>query len=267
MGKALKHIGMGVAILCGAVSVRAVIPNPNGTTPNGNTTKKQSLQYPPPVDTSAAAADLKKLTDARKALLQAQQKLNAVVDKLKAVFDETPARKSTLVAGQKIRAHYDVVRDKVVSAVHESAAYKSAVQDRDQLVVQLASASSDDTDQFHVAQQKLQANKKITTIETDALSADPGFVDAQGKLTEIAGKLATQLAAFQESIKTDKDWIAAKDELDKAKTDADADADAKEYAAEVANEAELQRERAAQVAAIDRQNLEESGKSGSGKRY
>jgi hypothetical protein len=265
MGKTLLRIGMGMAFACGAVSVRAANPNPNTTTPNNNNTnKKQNLQYPPAVDTSAAVADLKKLTEAKSTLSHAQQKLNAIVDKLKAVFEETPARKSTVTAGQRIQGHYDSVRGRVVSALHDSAAYKSAIQDRDQLVVQLASSGGDE-DHFHAAQQKLEANKKITALEMEALSADSSFVDAQAKLTEIASKLAQQLAEFQQSITTNKDWMAAKDELDKAKTEVDADE--KEYTAELAKETEAQKERAAAVAAIDRQRMEQSGKSGSRRGY
>ena len=102
-------------------------------------------------------------------------------------------RKATVAAGQRIQGRYDAVRSRVMSALHDSGAYKTAVQDRDQLVVQLASSGGDE-DHFHAAQQKLEANKKVTVLETEALSADPSFVDAQAKLTEIAGKLAEQLA-------------------------------------------------------------------------
>ena len=64
---------------------------------------------------------------------------------------------------------------------------------------------------------------------------------------------------------TNNDWMAAKKEVDKAKTETDADQ--KEYTAELAKEGELQKERTAAVAAIDRQRLEQSGKGGSRRGY
>jgi hypothetical protein len=127
------------------------------------------------------------------------------------------------------------------------------------LAVKLASGGGDDADPVKAAQEKLDVNKKLTKMEVDTLNADASFVSVQGKLAESGAKLSAQLAEFQKSISSNSEWSAAKADLDKAKTDADTDEQA--YQAALAKVAELTRERDNEVAAINRQRLEQSGGS------
>lgn len=235
------------------------VNNNNNNTNNNNANNKPLPQYPPPVDTTPSQEDRKKLDEARKVVAKAQARLNEVVGKLKNDFDAAPEHKAVVVAAQKAQASYDALRDKDLSALHESAAYKSAVAEREQLSVQLASAT-DDADRPQIAQKRLEAGKKLTAMEVAALDADPGAAEAHQKLVDAGGKYTAQLQEFQQSIRTNPDWQAAKADLDKAKADATA-AD-KELASELAKEADAQKARAAQVAQIDRERLEQSGKGG-----
>ena len=230
--------------------------NPNNTNTN-SANNKPLPQYPPPVDTTPSQEDRKKLDEARKGLAKAQAHLNEVVAKLKTDFDASPDHKAVMAAAQKAQASYDALREKDLSALHESAAYKSAAAEREQLSVQLASAS-DDADRPQIAQKRLEAGKKLTAMEVAALDADPGAAEAHQKLVDAGAKYAAQLQEFQQSIKTNSDWQAAKTDMDKAKADATA-AD-KELAIELAKEADAKKARAAQVAQIDRERLEQSGK-------
>lgn len=233
--------------------------NPNGNNPNNpnNPNNTSNLQYPPPVDTTASADDRKKLTSARAELSKAQAKLNTVVDKLKVTFEATPERKATVAAAQKARSAYDQIRTRILDSVHASAAYKANVDERDQLVAKLAS-DTDEANRAQAASQRLEANKKVTQLETEALAADPDAAAAQQKLVEIGGKLSAQTAEFEQSIKSNSDWQAAKADLDKAK--AEVDADEKELNAELAKESQAQKDRDAQVAQINRQKMEQSGR-------
>lgn len=235
------------------------INNTNNTNNNNNANNKPNLQYPPAVDTTPAQEDRKKLDEARAVVTKAQAHLNEVVAKLKTDFDAAPEHKAIVATAQKAQASYEAVRDKDLSTLHQSAEYKSAAAAREELSVRLAS-DTDDADRPQIAQQRLEASKKLTAMDIAALDADPGAANAHQKLVEAGGKYAAQLQQFQQSIRTTSDWQTTKADLDKAKTDATA-AD-KELAAELAKEAEAQKERAAQVAQIDREKLEQSGKGG-----
>jgi hypothetical protein len=222
-------------------------------------------QYPPPVDTTPLQDDRKKLDAARLALSHAQAKLNAVVEKLKVGFEAGSDRKATVTALNVAQSQFGEVRSNLLETLHADATYKSAVALRDQAAAELAAAAATDgADRATLAQNKLEASKNVTKLETDAITNDPTASAAQLKYLELGKKAAGQYDEFLESIKSNPDWAAAKDELDKDK--ADADQASKDYNAELAREAELQKERAAQVAQIDRQRLEQSGNNSSGGR-
>lgn len=231
--------------------------NNNNNNNNNNSNNNQNLQYPPPIDTTPAQDDRKKLNEARATAAKVQGRFNGVMAKLKAEFDSAPEHKTIVVAAQQSQAAYDAIREKTLASLHASADYKFAAAARDQLAVQLASAG-DDADRPQIAQQRLEAGKKLTAMEVDALDANPQAADAHQKLIEAGAKYATLLQEFQQSIKGNSDWQAVKTDLDKAKADVTA-AD-RELNAELAREADAEQQRQAQIAQINRQRLEQSGK-------
>jgi hypothetical protein len=226
----------------------------------GATRQKSLPAYPPSVNTSAAVADAKKVAKSRSDLSRAQDTLNAMMDRLMSRFEQTVERRETVATLQKVRAEYDAARDRVVHNVQDGMAYKAAVEQRDQLGASLAKSGDNDSDSVQGAAKKMEASRQVTRIEADGLSGDPTFVAAQSKLTEVGTKMSAQLTAFRQSVTSDQAWITAKDVLDKAK--AEVDVNEKEFSAEVAREEQLQRDRAAQVAQIDRQRLEQSAAAG-----
>lgn len=261
MQKSLIALGVLLGLTVSIALAARGPANPNNSNNqnnnNNNSNNNQNLQYPPPIDTTPAQADRKKLNEARAALTKAQAHFNEVVARLKAEFDSAPDHKAIVTAAQKAQASYDAIREKTLATLHASAEYKSAAAARDQLAVQLASAT-DDADRPQLAQQRLEASKKLTAMEVDALDANPQAIEAHQQLIEAGGKYAAQLQEFQQSIKSNSDWQGARTDLDKAKSDVLA-AD-KELNAELAREADAEQQREAQIAQINRERLEQSGK-------
>ena len=259
-----------LSLTCSAVAAKGP-SNPNGNpnntlnnnnnntnTNNGNNgNNKPSLAYPPPVDTAPAQEDRKKLDEARAAQAKAQAHFNEVIARLKTAFESAPEHKATVIDAQKAQSTYDVNRERVLAGVRQSADYKSATAARDDLTARLNS-TSDDAERPQIAQQRLEASKKLTALEVAAMESDPQAIEARQTLSVAAAKSMAQLQEFQQSIRTNADWQAAKTDLDKARADMVA-AD-KTLNAELAQEAQAQKDRAAQVAQIDRQRLEQSGK-------
>jgi len=56
----------------------------------------------------------------------------------------------------------------------------------------------------------------VTKMETDALAADEGAAAAKNKLAAASAALVELRQKFQDSIKNDPDWQAAKQQLDEA---------------------------------------------------
>ena len=268
MRKLPLAIVLSAGVLMPAVSSWAAKSINNGNTPNNGVNngtnngtndaakKPKNYNYPPPVDTSPAAEDKKKVISARDAQAKAQMALNKVVDKLKAQFEASSERKATVAAAEQARSEYDGFRTPLIDSVHNSAVYKAAAAEKEQVNAKFI--ADDGSDHAQLAQERLDVGKKLTKLEADALAADPKVVAAQQKCADISGKLAAQYAQFQESIKSDSQWQTAKAALDKAKSDTDAAE--KELTAETAREAQAIQDRNAQIAEIERQKLEHTGK-------
>jgi hypothetical protein len=214
------------ALPTGPKAARAARPYNNSNNNNSNNqNKNKQPPPPPPVDNTQTKADMKKLEDDRKALEKAQEEFNSVVNKLKSAFESSPDRQSAVTAARQAQTEYDTLRNGIMESVRNSAEYKAAVEARDQLSAKLAGdgGSVDDSDRAQVATQRLEANKKVTRLETDAVSADPKAAGAQQKLAELGAKTSAQYTEFLQSIKTNADWVAARDALDKAKALVEAD--------------------------------------------
>jgi hypothetical protein len=210
------------ALPTGANAARA----PKAYNNNSNTqNKNKQLPAPPPVDNTQTKADMKKLEDDRKALAKAQEEFDSVVAKLKTAFESSPDRQAAVTAARQAQTEYETLRNGIIESVHNSAEYKAAVEERDQLSAKLAGdgGSVDDSDRAQVATQRLEANKKVTRLETDAVSANPKAAAAQQKYAELGAKTSAQYVGFSKSIKANPDWVTAKDALDKAKALVDAD--------------------------------------------
>jgi hypothetical protein len=196
---------------------------------SGNSTRTQppQQQQPPatPTDTPQSKEDQKQLQADRLELTKAQDALNAVANKLKTAFESSPDRKATVVAARQADAEYEPLKSKVLDVVHKSAAYKAAVEERDQLTAALAAdgATADGSGDPQAATKRLEANTKVTKLEIDALSADPGTAEAQHKRSDVAAKLSAEFVEFQQSLTTNPNWAAAKETVDKAKAKVDAD--------------------------------------------
>jgi hypothetical protein len=219
----------GIIICLLITSLSAAAKAPRAPKPYNNNSNNQNKNKqpppPPPVDNTQTKADMKKLEDDRKALAKAQEEFNSVVNKLKSAFESSPDRQSAVAAARQAQTEYDTLRNGIMESVRNSAEYKGAVEARDQLSAKLAGdgGSVDDSDRVQVAAQRLDANKKVTKLETDAVSADPKAAAAQQKLAELGTKTSAQYTEFLQSIKPNADWVAARDALDKAKALVDAD--------------------------------------------
>ena len=185
MRKSVILLGVAVGFFCAtapASAKRASKPKSNNNSNNSN--NQNPNRQPPPVDNSLTNADKKKLADDRKEVTKAQLALNTVVNKLKAAFDSAPDHEATLAASKKAQADYETLRAQAIATIHDSPAYKSAVEEREQAAAKSAAGGGDTDSEATLAAARLEAGKKVTQLETEAVKADPRVAEAQAKATE-----------------------------------------------------------------------------------
>jgi len=193
--------------------------NPNNSNPNQPTTQP----FGPSGSNSEAAADRKQLETDKAALATAEKHLNEVVAKLKSDFASSPERKETLKAVSDAQADFAAQRSRVLESVQNTAAYKSALADRDRAGSQLASEGVPEADRATLAAHRLAAGNTVAQLETNSIASDPKASESQRKLADLQAKSAAQSAQFQSSLQSDPKWTDANDAITKGKAAVAAD--------------------------------------------
>jgi hypothetical protein len=158
------------------------------------------------------------------AVMSAQRDLNAVVARLKAAFEASDDWKNAQQAVQDAKAAQDTASKPVLSALADTADYRTAVANRDAAVKALddARAQGDASDDqiTQLVSASFDARQAVTKMQNDALTADARVTDAKAKVQAANDALQKLRQQFTDSMKNDPDWQTA----DKALTDARAQA-------------------------------------------
>jgi len=216
-------------------------------------TNAADLQYPPPVDTTGSTEARKKLQTAKSDLTKAEQALGKVVEKLRKDFEASPDRSAVVAQARAARGEFDSLAKPVLDVLHASPQFRALNAQREDVDAKLSSTDGDTDIRVQLAQQRLALNKKSAELESEALKSDPKLLQAKQKFSDLGSKLADQFAKFQQSLKSDPQWEAAKQDLDQAK--ANRDSAAKDLDTALAKEADEEKQRQQQIAKIDQERL------------
>ena len=150
--------------------------------------------------------------------VKAEGTYNAVVRKLRTEFEGTEEYKTALAEEQAAEGKVKSTRQAVLAVVGKDPAYIAAkgAQAREEADLGTARAAGDQEGIFAASKAKLDSAAAVAKLENAALDKDGAYTAAAGALEAAQGKLATLVKAFDESIKTNVDVIAAKKTLDEA---------------------------------------------------
>lgn len=184
----------------------------------------------PPVDHKPLDDAIREVSAAHLRVTKAQMAMTAVTRKFQ---QESEARPDVIAATSAVtsaKSQYDAAAAPILAAVRSTAEYMCAAdavtkaaeevdrlkQNRDATPTQRASAATS----------ALAAREALTKLHTDALAASALATTAKATYVAVAAALNDLRQRYDETLKQDPQWIAAKKELDDARAAA-ADADQK----------------------------------------
>jgi len=148
--------------------------------------------------------------------MDAKAKLDAVVRKLDDRFLKASAYQDADAGLTAATADLKFSRDAVMAKLANSDDYKQALQDRDDAKTALQSSGGDSGD-FATAQAKyLAAMAQVGKLELAACTADPTTSAAMAAYDQARKAVLAQTTKFQDSLKHDPEWLAAKTDVDNA---------------------------------------------------
>jgi uncharacterized coiled-coil DUF342 family protein len=164
-------------------------------------------------DRSAVAA-------AQKDLDKANDALKPVEDKYWAVFAKTQDWIDVQDQLHKAQSDLNAARRQAVTKLTQSDDYAAAVADKQKAVAALAEAkaSGDTTPETlgPLATAVMEANAKVSKMETDAQEHDPAVLDAKEKLAAVQQRADELKAQFEKSLEDKADWKPLKKGVDAA---------------------------------------------------
>ena len=184
-------------------------PIPGSTTPNpGVTPERQAV------------------LDARKQLATDQgehakriAELNLVVTKLRQVFNTSPEMVEATAAQKKAQSAYAAAKAKVLESLRTKPEYVAAVAIRDQARQKLKELqeSNAQPDQITLAAEaRLAAETTVDKMENEAYEADAATKEAKSANLTAGMNLSVIRRKFDEDLKTNPDYAAAKSAVETA---------------------------------------------------
>ena len=222
-------------------------------TSSGFAAEERGGNYPPPVDRAGSRTAQERLVEARQRSSAADSGLISSVANMRKEFEAGAEWQAALNELKQATAEFEKARLPIQTRLREGAAYKAAEADKKTLAGELEKlrAQGAGSDQITpVATKLMQANAALTKLEGDAVAADPALAGQRKRMVEANVKLTALRKQFDDSIKTSSGWQQAKQEQESAQK-AVGEAQ-KEIREAQMKEAQLERERQAQVDEIDR---------------
>jgi len=212
--KKLRFLSSGVFLIVLAAGLGAgsgASPRPASNSPTPTSPKANSQQLTQ--DRSAVAA-------AQKDLDKANDALKPVEDKYWAVFAKTQDWIDVQDQLHKAQSDLNAARRQAVTKLTQSDDYAAAVADKQKAVAALAEAkaSGDTTPETlgPLATAVMEANAKVSKMETDAQEHDPAVLDAKEKLAAVQQRADELKAQFEKSLEDKADWKPLKKGVDAA---------------------------------------------------
>lgn len=174
------------------------------------------------VPRSTQPAESPEIVAARTTLADAKDKLDGIVAKLYEPFSKSPAYQDAETAFSTTTANVKTAQAALLAKLADSDDYKQAIKDRDDAKAAMQTSGGDSGDSgattsFAENEAKyLDAKAKVAKFELDASATDPATKAAQAKYDDAKKAVDAQTAQFQDSIKADPDWQAAKKAYDEA---------------------------------------------------
>jgi chromosome segregation ATPase len=212
LGLAASFVGSGLMGDQAAIAAGKAKHNTGGNTNNNSTNN----------NTSTNAQAQSGIDTARTNLTTAQTALDTLTTKLTTDFEATDDFTAAKKALDDAVAAYDAAKVPVLAALKDKPAYKTAADavTNAQKDLDALKKSPDATkEQISAAASNVfKLSGATDKLEHEALTADPGVTSTLATLKDARDKLAKLRADFKDSLKTNKDVVAAKQAVDDAQT-------------------------------------------------
>ncbi len=221
----LKQRVVHASILLMVVAALLLVPATAEAKKNSNTGKKKPQQQtkkndkkPNPPARKVDPAIQREISADESLVAKDQAALNNISDQLRAKFDTSPDVATANANLKAAIAAYDAEYQTVVKTLLAKPDYAKALADKQaaqQKIDDLRKTDGASSEAISAAAtESLVAGKRITDTESDALATDAKAVSLKSALNAASDKVAAIKAQFNDSLKQDPQWSAAKQTLD-----------------------------------------------------
>ena len=206
-------------------------------------------EYPPPIDRSASRAAQAAQRTVQNEVSAANSKANTIASTLRKDMEQIPSWQEATADSKRATADYEGGKKVVMERLKNDTIYKSAVAARAKAEAELEKVKADQGDVFAAATKTMNAGNAVSRIEGDAFAADAAVSDARKRMLEAKAKMDEMAKLFDEEIRSDETWLAARKEVAALEEKLAAARQATSQA--LAQEAQMERQRQDQIRQID----------------
>lgn len=215
--------------------------------------QNNKYRYPPAVSHAGSAKARADIAKAEVDLKKAKDGFAVIGGTLRKDLENSAEWKGAQATVKQAQADFNGSRDVVIKQINEKPDYKTALQRKEDAEKQRDALGEDAgiNKKAEAALAVLNSGKAVTEMESAAIAADPKASQAKKNLTEAADKLAAIEKQFEETMKQNPKYTAAKKAVDDAeKKLATAKAD---LATATQKEAKAEADRQKRIDQIERQ--------------
>jgi chromosome segregation ATPase len=149
---------------------------------------------------------------------KANAQLTAVTAKLRATFEQSQDFKDTAAEQQQAHADYEAAQKTIADSLANNPQYASAVEERKSAEAKLAAARTEAPENVpQFATEVMHARGAVKDMEKTLGAKNDSLVQAKTKADAADEKVTKLRSAFEASMKSDPDYVAAKSALDAAR--------------------------------------------------